>query len=261
MIYQVLPDCPLLIMANREESYARPTGPPRKMSCHDDRASWLGGIDLQALGTWLGVNEHGLVVATTNRSKADGPATPRSRGLLCRDLLESSSPEQACEEADRKLRQNEYAGCNIAIMATESAFLVEAGDELRTVPLTSGMHLITNGSVNDPRDRRIGRVQTECNELLARSEKVDEWMVPARKICSSHQNGDLPPVCLHGRDRGTVSSTLIALTTDLALSEYLYSPGPPCQFAYDDYSAELRRLLTGDTQQGEGSCEFDRPGV
>ena len=54
----------------------------------------VAGRDLRVGGTWLGVNEHGLLVGILNRRQNengdnDSPTpTPRSRGLLCMDLLQ-----------------------------------------------------------------------------------------------------------------------------------------------------------------------------
>src|SRR5438105_13771126 len=82
--FQVCDQAPLLIAANREEYYARPSLPP---AIQPGTPRVLCGIDARAGGTWLGVNEHGLVVAVTNRAKPSPPAAARSRGLLCRELL------------------------------------------------------------------------------------------------------------------------------------------------------------------------------
>src|SRR5207249_505079 len=86
--FRVAVDAPVIVGANREEFYARGGEAPRLMgqSCRV-----LAGRDPRAGGTWLGVNEHGVVVAVTNRPTSHVPAAPRSRGLLTRDLLEYGS--------------------------------------------------------------------------------------------------------------------------------------------------------------------------
>jgi uncharacterized protein with NRDE domain len=84
-VYRAVPERELLILANREESRRRPTAPPGQRLDHG--TAWFGGLDLLAGGTWLGINEHGLVVAVTNRHKLNTEGGIRSRGLLCRDLL------------------------------------------------------------------------------------------------------------------------------------------------------------------------------
>src|SRR5262245_6366647 len=54
------------------------------------RQKVIAGKDLRAGGTWLGVNDRGLLVAILNR-RVNGQRVPatdkRSRGLLCMDLL------------------------------------------------------------------------------------------------------------------------------------------------------------------------------
>ena len=54
---------------------------------------------------------------------------------------------------------------------------------------------------------------------------------------TSNPGQDGAPICLHGPDRGTVSSSLLALRKPLARSNYLHSQGPPDQTPYEDLSA------------------------
>src|SRR5438046_760258 len=108
-------EMPLLVLANREEFYARPTAGPLHFPRQGDAPAWFGGIDLAAGGTWLGVNECGLLVAVTNRKKQGPPANPPSRGLLCRSLLMCRESPSALAFALRELHGNRYAGCNLLI--------------------------------------------------------------------------------------------------------------------------------------------------
>ncbi len=78
-------DFPLVVAANRDEFYARPT---QAADFWDDHPEILGGRDLKERGTWLGVTRKGRFAALTNyrdpRSiKPDAP----SRGWLVRDFL------------------------------------------------------------------------------------------------------------------------------------------------------------------------------
>src|SRR5438552_3923058 len=66
-------DWPVLVLANREEAYSRPSAGPQIFPRQVDRPAWMGGVDLTAGGTWLGVNELGLFVAVTNRKKSTPP--------------------------------------------------------------------------------------------------------------------------------------------------------------------------------------------
>ena len=62
--YRVFPDCPIFVLTNRDESTARPTISPRSFEpLTPNGARWFGGADQRAGGTWLGVNEHGVLAA------------------------------------------------------------------------------------------------------------------------------------------------------------------------------------------------------
>ena len=72
---------PLLLAANRDELANRPWAPPGRHWA--DRPEVTAGLDRTAGGSWLGMNDHGLVAAILNRRGSLGPAADkRSRGEL-----------------------------------------------------------------------------------------------------------------------------------------------------------------------------------
>ncbi len=107
---RIVPDAPLVLGANREEAYARIGEPPQVLP---GMLRVVAGRDPTAGGTWLGLNERGVLVAVTNRFKSHVHPMPRSRGLLVRDLLECASAGAAVDRAARELSSNRYAGCNL----------------------------------------------------------------------------------------------------------------------------------------------------
>src|ERR1051325_8751411 len=77
---QVFPAWPLVVAANRDELLARPATAPLPLRAEPRRA--VGGHDLPAGGTWLGVTETGLVAGILNRRTSTPPdPSCRSRGL------------------------------------------------------------------------------------------------------------------------------------------------------------------------------------
>src|SRR5438034_533440 len=94
LFFRAVEDAPLVVGANREEDYARGGEPPQIL---DGALRAVGGRDPVAGGTWLAVNERGVLVAVTNRHKSNPPARPRSRGLLVRELLGSATAAEAVE--------------------------------------------------------------------------------------------------------------------------------------------------------------------
>lgn len=90
--YRLLPDYPLVLAANRDEYYSRPTAPAGFWEDHPDI---LAGRDLLAGGTWLGVSREGRFAAVTNyRDPSEAIDARASRGDLTRDfLLSQVDPE------------------------------------------------------------------------------------------------------------------------------------------------------------------------
>ncbi len=237
LFFRVADDAPVVVGANREEFYHRGGTPPQLLP-GPPRA--VAGLDPEAGGTWLGVNEHGVLIAVTNRPQSDPPREPRSRGLLARDLLASRNAFEASDRAAHELGKHLYAGCNFLIADAERATVIHAGDWLRVRPLPPGLHVLTNRDVDDPTDQRAMRA---AQWLSARpSPDADQLVRTLEELCALG-GADGPPICLHGDDRGTVSSTLVVLRQPLARSRHLHCQGPPDRTSYVDYSPLLHRAF------------------
>lgn len=236
VFFRVVEDAPLIVGANREEFYARGGEPPRLL---DGPVRAVAGIDPTAEGTWFGVNEHGVLVALTNRVKSQPPAQPRSRGLLVRDLLSCASAKVAANGAVSQLSQDRYAGCNIVCADTKDAFVLHSGDWLRVRPLPPGIHVLTAHDVNDESDRRIGHALWWLSQRMYRN--AADCIEALKVLCAQKGNGD-PPMCLRGEKGGTVSSSIVALRSPLSHSFYWHAQGPPDQTPYADFSGLMKEL-------------------
>ena len=240
--YQSARDAPILVTHNREEFYDRPTQVPRIQS---GRPRVVCGIDRKAGGTWLGVNQHGMFVTVANRPKTVVPADPRSRGILCRELLGYPTAKEAAEVAARELATGCYAGANFVCADAQSGAVVYGGDDVEVVELTPGLHLLTNGKMDDPRDPR----QHFARRLLTlqRLDSAVAFLAVASRTFSRKQDAEgRRGLVISGGDHGTVSSTLISLPTKMQNSVYQYAAGPPSEHSYDDASALLRQVLSTD---------------
>src|SRR3954454_7157540 len=109
----------VMLGANREEVRRRPSTPP--VCCRSgSMRCLLAGADrgpqgtFPEIGTWLGVNESGLVVAVTNRRDGELAWADQvhSRGLLTVALLGFDEPERAARFARGDLARGGYGGCN-----------------------------------------------------------------------------------------------------------------------------------------------------
>jgi uncharacterized protein with NRDE domain len=239
LFYRVVDDALFVVGANREEFYQRGGEPPRVL---DGPVPAVAGVDPVAGGTWLGVNEHGVVVAVTNRQLSQPPARPRSRGLLAGELLAEATAAAAAQHAVRELETKRYAGCNFLLVDDRSCIVVQGGDWLRIRPLPPGLHLLANGDVNDEADPRLAYALTELQRTKYRT--AEECVVALRRLLGLHEPGR-PAICLRRGDRGTVSASILVLRQQLAESRYLHAQGPPDQTPFEDYGALLRRLSGG----------------
>jgi uncharacterized protein with NRDE domain len=242
-IFQRHPESPLFVVANRDESRSRPTAPPQ-VHRGSIGSGWVGGSDLIAGGTWLGINEAGLLVAVTNRAKSNVAASVQSRGLLCRELLEQRSIDGARAEFERQWKAHRFAGFNLLIFSREQAFVIEAGEQFAVTALKPGIHVIANRGLNDDDDPRVVRARREVEEMFAASQDIDAWIERSKHIAALHAEGDQPGLCLHRLEAwGTVSSSIVSLANDRQQSRYWYSAGPPCETEYVDRSKLLNSIL------------------
>lgn len=83
------PQYSLVLVANRDEFYARPTDPAHYWS---DAPEILAGRDLEQGGTWLGIRTDGRWAAVTNFRDLERRQYPLSRGDLTRNFLSSNIP-------------------------------------------------------------------------------------------------------------------------------------------------------------------------
>lgn len=238
LVYRALDGCPLLLAANREESYSRPTAPPQ---LHGGPPRVVCGTDLVAGGTWLAVNEYGVVAAVTNRPRRQVPDEPRSRGLLCRDVARLSSAADALELAREELTHERYAGVNLLMADSKGAWVISADDRVRVEALDPGMHVLAAGNVDDPRDDRLERVRRIYSQQPPGS--ATDFCRLAMEICSLGPAPDAPAIVLRRPGGGTVSSTVLVLADRPEDCQLWYAPGPPDQTRYDDLSLLVRTLL------------------
>jgi hypothetical protein len=240
ILYRVARNSPILVAANREEAWSRPTLYPKIQS---GTPRVVCGIDKQAGGTWLGVNQHGLFVTVTNRPKAGISQERRSRGLLCREMLACRSAREAADLAVSELSTGRYAGANYVCLDQKAGLVVYGGNRIEVVELQPGLHTLSNGKLNDPHDQRhefIHRMLT----LHKLDSSVTFLAVASRAFARKPDAEGRRGVVLTGGECGTVSSTLVSLTKRIQQSVLQYCDGPPSDKHYQDLSALVRQVLS-----------------
>lgn len=166
LAWQYHEQAPLLLAANRDEFHARPTAPA---SFWDEDPSIFAGRDLEAGGTWLGVNKNGRFAAITNvREQAAKPLdSVRSRGELTSRYLQSSEPPESYLARIAQHR-HEYRGFNLLIGDTESLWYLHGSHESMAEPtqLSPGVYGLSNAAL-DTSWPKLERAKHTMQETIA----------------------------------------------------------------------------------------------
>ncbi|MDJ0778522.1 MAG: NRDE family protein [Gammaproteobacteria bacterium] len=160
-------DYPLVVIANRDEYYARPS---RAAHWWDD-APVFAGRDLQAGGTWLGVDRRGRFAAVTN-VREPGGMTPgeRSRGELPRDFL-AGEREPRAYLAEISARGSEYSGFNL-LVGDRAALWFYSNRGGEPIAVEPGVYGISNGAFDEDWPK-LASARSELATLLAGSPGED----------------------------------------------------------------------------------------
>ena len=141
-------DWPLVLAANRDEMRDRPwDGPARHWP---DRAHVTAGRDILAGGTWMGVNDDGLVACVLNRMNTLGPdPDKRSRGELPLEALDHAEARIATEALSH-INPDAYRPFNLVVADAISAWWVRNdGERVTSFEIESGVSMVTAHDLND----------------------------------------------------------------------------------------------------------------
>jgi uncharacterized protein with NRDE domain len=218
--YRIHPDYRLIVAANRDEFYARPTAALDYWSDHPDV---LAGKDLKSNGTWLGVTRSGRLAAVTNyREPTAHIENAPSRGRLIGDFLTGNALPQRYLKAVSKI-SNAYNGFNL--IAGDPAGLYYYSNRAPHVrQLQPGFYGISNHLIDTPWPK-IKKGKALLQGQLCGREKIDiekiwkslaDHALPADKDLPDTGVGlewerILAPLFISSPDYGTRSSSIILM--------------------------------------------------
>ena len=241
VLSRVVPGAPLIVAANRDERLERPAVAMELL--RDTGPRTLGGRDGLAGGTWLAVNEHGVVAGLTNRPSPEGrDASKRSRGELPLALTARSTAAASVDEFLLTHRPEDYNAAWLLVGDRTSLFAVDmtCGTAIARA-LDPGFHVLENRPYGAP-SPKVDRVSALVHgiEHGPASEVAEQlWSVLADHEIPPNLPGeavdpDRPPqikaACVHTDvDYGTRWSAVIAVPDDVASRpSFTYTDGPPC---------------------------------
>ncbi|PSL31689.1 uncharacterized protein with NRDE domain [Planomicrobium soli] len=219
--FQNHPKYKLVVAANRDEFYGRPTKPAYFW---DDEPLLLAGKDLQQGGTWLGITKTGKFAALTNFRDPSKPETGKiSRGALVRDFLAGT---QSPIDFLTALEPADYTGFNLLIVDADRLFYYSnlQGEILEITPGTYGLsnHLLDTPWPKVVRGKRnLGEYLSSSKEvsldalfaILADSEEASDSDLPHTGIGLEFER-KLSAMFIKTPDYGTRSASVVLISHD-----------------------------------------------
>ncbi|MEQ8193544.1 MAG: NRDE family protein [Rhodospirillales bacterium] len=239
ILYRPGHDWPVAIGATRDEMIERPWKAPARH--WPDRPHVTAGIDELAGGTWLGLNDDGLIAGVLNRQDSLGPAPDkRSRGELPLEALDHASAEDAAH-ALIHLEPASYRSFNMVIADAERAFwLKSSGSTVAAQPVPPGVSMLTSFDLNDERGARTRHHLPRFRAAPAPDPETGDWKAWQDLLASRERDAGAGPegaMCIvtdHGY--GTVSSSLMALphVSRIGIEPvWLFAPGRPGETPFE----------------------------
>lgn len=221
--YKAHPKYKLIVAANRDEAYGRPTA-----AAHfwEDRPDILAGRDLEKMGTWMGVTSAGRFAALTNyRNPDENTAGKRTRGELVADFL------KVVENGENYLQKvaasrKDYPGFNLlAGDVNELFYYSNVGNSLQKIE--AGVHGVSNHLLNTdwPKVEKgkagLARIIADdhsdmVNELFSHLESSDpapDHLLPSTGVPLEWERL-LSPMFIKSEGYGTRSSTVILMNDE-----------------------------------------------
>ena len=228
------PDYSLILAANRDEFYARPTSPAMFWP---ETPAILGGRDKQAGGTWMAMHQDGRMAAVTNyRDLSNLKSDARSRGELPVNFLTGNvQADSFLSELDQEAEN--YNGFNLLLYEAGSMFHY-SNYENKINKLDSGIYGLSNALLDTdwPKVRRLKRAfskvidgdfsHDDLMSILQNSELADDDQLPNTGVPKPMEKM-LSAIRIQSENYGTCSSSVLTISKhgDVMFTEQTHPVG------------------------------------
>jgi uncharacterized protein with NRDE domain len=220
--YDIHPLYRLVLAANRDEFYVRPTEAAHFWESHP---GLLAGQDLEMQGTWMGITKTGRFAALTNfRDPTSQIKDPKSRGFLVRDFLCS---EESPERYLKKVMASQYLYNPFNLLVGDLTRLMYFSNQSAEIKeLKPGFYGLSNHFLDTPWPKVRKSKQALIDyltstqegildpqvlfEILANIEPAQDDELPSTGI-NREREKMLSPIFVQGSNYGTRSSAVIFL--------------------------------------------------
>lgn len=231
--YKVHPQYKLIVAANRDEFYGRPTAP---VHYWEDEPNILAGRDLEKMGTWMGITKEGRFAALTNyRDPEEITEGKRSRGEITAGALKHKGSILHYLEALSQ-KDSIYPGYNLIAGDPEHLYYYSnIGKSLQE--LQPGIYGLSNHFLNTewPKVKKgrdgLSKIISEQGEelpeklfaLLQSSERAPDHLLPQTGVPLEMERM-LSPLFIKSANYGTRSSTVLLISDQsVYLQERVFS--------------------------------------
>lgn len=215
-----------------------------------DRPYSVAGLDELAGGSWLGVNDEGVVAGVLNRPSSLGPAEGlRSRGELPLEALEHAEAKVSAR-AVGSLETLSFRTFNMFVADGHTAFWLrsvggEAGEQpgtpVEAAEIPIGLSMLTAWDLNDTRSPRVRFHLPRFQAAPPPDPESGDWFAWETLLASrdAEPGDDGSGAMSVGSDAGfgTVSSSLIAVPAPERLGIrpiWRFCPGRPGSVPWTD---------------------------
>lgn len=203
--YKSHPDHPLILLANRDEYYARPSA---SAAYWNDEPNIYGGR-LVGGGTWLGVTRGGRFAAVTNYRDPSAPTGSRSRGELVADFLKTDvTPKSYLERI--QTRSSEYSGFNLlaGLIGVKSELYYFSNREGKIQKLAPGIYGLSNHLLDSPWPK-VAKGKLAFTAMLERGDVSNESLFAILADETLAVDDELPSTGIPYEAEKAISATFI----------------------------------------------------
>ncbi len=215
------PKYKLILVANRDEFYERPTQIAHQW---EGPLKLLAGKDLEAGGTWIGINRVGHLAAVTNyRDPISYQKNKASRGQIPVNFLSEKMPAETYVEELSKQSGN-FNGFNLLALDQES--LVHYNNQNgNPSKLDDGIHAVSNATLNTPWPKVVRAKELfesviggnfshdDLITMMGDDKTADPQDLPDTGIPKDLEEA-VSAMCIRTEKYGTCSTTAISLSHD-----------------------------------------------
>ncbi len=221
---------PLIVAANRDEFYDRPSHGPELLQVLP--LAVIAPKDMRAGGTWMGAAQGGWFVGLTNQDDGVHVEEKKSRGDVVRDVL-LTCDHRAAARYLAALDLNDYNSFNLVFGRPGALFLARAhrGFPIDLEPITRDITVVSNDCAGTAYQRK-GQRGAELAAAVCTDDTDASLMRKLAAVLADHdirEDGPYQALCVHdeGRGFGTRSSAVVLFSASGDVT-YYHSEGHPC---------------------------------